>query len=79
MCLTIGLTISDSKIDIKFVLSSQCTAGAPLWSYKASMFLQIALVLLTSLYMHLIYPSVESDYIAGLICTFQKTGTPSRV
>ena len=46
------------------MLYFQCTVGAPVWSAKASMYLRIALVLLTAFYMHLIYLSVESDAIA---------------
>ena len=38
--------------------------GAPVWSSKASMYLRITLVFLTDLYMHLIFPSVESEAIS---------------
>ena len=65
MCLTLGVTILDSKIEIQLVLSSQCTVGALVWRAKASMYLRTALVLLISLYMHLIYPSVDSEAIVG--------------
>ena len=65
MCLTLGVTILSSTTETKLVLSSQCTVGAPVWSAKSSMYLRITLVFLTALYMHLIYPSVESDAIAG--------------
>ena len=70
MCLTIGVTILASTTDIKLVLSYQCTAGATVWSGKDSMCIWITFILLTALYMHLFYPSVESDAIAGLICSF---------
>ena len=62
MCFTIGLTLLALK---KAVLDYQCTVGAPVWSAKASTYLQIALVLLTYLYMHLISISVESNAISG--------------
>ena len=65
MCLTQVGTLLASTTEIQLVLSSQCTVGAPVLSSKASMYLQITLVFLTALYMRLIYPSVESDYIAG--------------
>ena len=65
ICLTLGVTILYSTTEIQLVLSSQCTVGAQLWSDKASTYLRIALVLLTELYMHLMYPSVESEAITG--------------
>ena len=65
MCLTLGVTILASTAEIQLWLSSQCTVGAPVWIAKASMYLRIALVFFTDLYMHIIYPSVESDYISG--------------
>ena len=65
MCLTLGVTILASTTEIQLVLYSQCTVGAPVWSDKASMYLQVNLVFLTALYVHLISPSVESDAIAG--------------
>ena len=58
MCLTLGVTLLASTTEIQLVLSSQYTVVAPVWSAKASMYLLIALILLTSLYMHLIYPSM---------------------
>ena len=61
MCLTLGLTILASTTEIKRELSSQCTVGAPVWSAKSSMYLRITLVLLTALYMHIVYISVESE------------------
>ena len=65
MCLILGVTLLASTIEIKIVLSSQCYVGAPVWSDKGSMYLRITLVFFTYLYMHLIYPSVESYAIAG--------------
>ena len=65
MCLTIGVTIFASTTEIKLYLSSQCTIGAPVWSAKDSMYLRITLVFFTDFYMHLIYPSLESDAISG--------------
>ena len=65
MCLTLGVTILASTIEIQLVLSLQCTLGSPVWSAKASIYLRITLVLLTSLYMHLISQSVYSDAIDG--------------
>ena len=65
MCLTLGVTILASTIEIQLLLSSQCTVGALVWIAKASMCLRITLVLFTALYMRLISPSVESDVIAG--------------
>ena len=79
MSLTLGVTILASTIEIQLVLSSQCTVCAPVCSAKDPMYLRITLVFLTALYMHLIYPSVELDAIAGLICNFQQTATTSRV
>ena len=64
MCLTLGVTLLASTIEIRLVLSYQCTVGATFFISKASMYLQITLVFLTALYMHLISPSVESDAIA---------------
>ena len=63
MCLTLGVTLLAPIKDIKRVLSSQCTVGAPVWSAKASMYLWITFVLLADFYMHLIYTSVESDAV----------------
>ena len=60
MCLSLGVTILASTTEINIVLSSKCTVGAPVKSAKAYMYLRISLVLLTALYMHIIYPSVES-------------------
>ena len=65
MCLTLGVTILDSTTERKIVLYYQCTGGAPLWSARASMYLRITSFLFTDLYIHLIYPSVESEDIAG--------------
>ena len=50
---------------MKLVLYYQFTVGVPVWIDKASMYLRKALVLLTALYMHTIYPSVDSETIAG--------------
>ena len=79
MCLTLVVTILASTTEIKLVLSSQCTVCAPLWISKASMYLRKTLVLLTAFYMYLISPSVESEDISGLICTFHQKATPRRV
>ena len=65
MCLNIGVNILYSTTDIQLVLFSQCTVVAPLWSAKASTCLRIKLFFLTVLYMHIIYPSLESDAIVG--------------
>ena len=59
MCLTLGVTLLASTIEIQLVLSSQCTVGAHVWSTKASMYLRITLVFLTDLYMYQISPSVD--------------------
>ena len=63
ICLTVEVTILASTTNIKLVLSSQCTVGAPVYSAKAYMYLRITLVFLTTLYMHLFPKSVESDAI----------------
>ena len=63
-CLTLGVTLLASTTEIKLVLSYQFTAGAPVWSAKASVYLLIALVLLTELYIYLFSPSSESEAIA---------------
>ena len=65
MCLTIVVTLLDSTIEIKLVLYSHYTVGAPVWSAKASMYLRTTLVFFTAFYMHIISPLVESDYISG--------------
>ena len=78
MRLTLQVTILSSTTEIQLVLSSQYTFGAPVRSAKAYMYLWIALVFSTALYMHLIYPSAESEAIYGYIGTFQQTSTPIR-
>ena len=60
ICLTIVVTILSSTTEVQLVLSSQFTAGSPVWNDKYYMNLRIALVFLTALYSHLISPSVES-------------------
>ena len=75
MFLNLVVTILVLTIEIKLVLSYQYNVGAPVWSAKDSMYLRINLVFFTDLYMHLIYPSVESDAIAGCICNIQQTET----
>ena len=65
MCLTLGITLLTLTIEIQLWLSSQCTVGALVWIDNASMYLRIALVFLTVLYMYLISPSVESYATAG--------------
>ena len=52
------------------MLSSQCAVGAPVCSARDSMYLRMTLFLFKALYIHLIYPSVESDATDGLIYTF---------
>ena len=71
MCLTLGVTILASTTEIKLVLYSQCTVGAPVWSARYYMYLQTTLVFLTDLYMHIISTPVESEAISGLIRTLQ--------
>ena len=65
MCLTLGVTLLASTIEIKLVLSYECTVGLLVWSAKASMYLRINLVFLTALYMYLISSSVELESISG--------------
>ena len=77
--LALGVTLLASTTEIQLLLYYKCTVGVPVWSSKSSMYLWITLVFLTALYIHIISPSVESDAIASLICTFQQTATPSRV
>ena len=79
MCLTLGATLLAPTTEPQLVLYSKCTVVAPVWSDIYSMYLWINLVLLTELYMHPIYPPVESEAIYGWIGTFQKTATPRRV
>ena len=50
ICLTLGITVLDSTIEIQLVFPTQCTVGAPLLSAKASTYLRIALVFLKTLY-----------------------------
>ena len=64
-CLTLGVTILASTTEIKAAFSSQCTVGEPVWSAKDSMYLLMALFLLTDLHMHIIYPSAESEAMDG--------------
>ena len=65
MYLTLGVNILASTTEINILLSSQYNVGAPMWRANASMYTRITLVLLTAFYMHLIYPSVESEAVAG--------------
>ena len=61
------------------MLSSQCTVSAPVWIAKDSMYFHIDLVFLTALYLHLIYPPVDSESTSGRIYTLQKAETPRRL
>ena len=65
MCLNLEVTLLASTTHKQFFLSYQCTVGAPVWSDRDSMYLQITLVFLKDLYMHLTYPSVELEAISG--------------
>ena len=65
MCLTLGVTHLDSTTEIQLVLSSKCNVVAPVWIDNSSIYIRITLVFLTSLCMHLIYPSVNSEAISG--------------
>ena len=65
MYLTLGVSLLDSTTEIQFVFSYQCNFGVPVWSANASMYLRIALFLLTALYMYLIYSSMDSDSTSG--------------
>ena len=65
MCLTPGVSILASTTEIQLALSSQYTVGKTVHSARTSMYLRITLVLLTDLYMHLIYTSAEPEAIAG--------------
>ena len=65
MCLTPGVTILYSTTEKQLVLDYQCNFGAPVWISKASMYLQISLVLFTALYINLISPPVDSESIVG--------------
>ena len=62
---TLGVTLSASTTEIQLVLSSQFTVGAPVWSAKDKLYLRMALVFFTDFYMHLIFPPMESEAIAG--------------
>ena len=64
-CLTLGVTVLAPKTEIQRVLYYQLTVGAPVCSDRASMYLQITLVLFKTLIMHIVSPSVESEDIAG--------------
>ena len=79
MCLTLGVTLLSSTIDMKPVLYSQCTVGSPVWSSNAPIQHQITLVFLAALYMHLIYPSVEYEATSICICTLNQTENTRRV
>ena len=60
VCLTLGVTVLASTTQIQLVLYYQCTVCAPVWIDKASVYIRIALVLLTTFGMNLISQSVES-------------------
>ena len=77
--LTLGVNILASTTEMQLVLSSQCPVDEPVWSARDSMHLWITLVSLTDFYMHRISPSVKSEAISGLICTFHQAATPIRV
>ena len=64
-CLTLGLTILSSTIEIQPVLYYQCTVGATVRIAKDSIYLQIYLVFLTPFFMHQISPPVESEAVSG--------------
>ena len=76
MRLTLGVNTLVLATEIKIVLYYLYNVGAPVWSAKASMCCQISLVFFTALYMHLIYPSVDSKTRTGCISNFQQTVTP---
>ena len=65
ICLILGGTYLASKTEIELVLYYQYTVGAAAWIDKDSMYIRTSLVLLKSLYMHLISPLVDSESIAG--------------
>ena len=65
MCLTLEVTIFASTTKTQLVLSYQFTVGAPVWSARTSMYLQLTLVFFTAFYMHLISTSVQSEAIGG--------------
>ena len=65
MFLNLRRNILYSTTEIQLVLSYQFTVGAPVWIFKASIYLQIDLVFLTEFYMHIISPSVESEATVG--------------
>ena len=64
LCLTLVVTLLASTTEMQLVLSYLFTVGAPVWSAKDSIYLRITLVLFKALYMYIIYPSVESEYLA---------------
>ena len=65
MCLTLAVTLLDSKIEMQTVLYSHITVGEPVGFDGYSKHLQITLVFFTSLCMHIIYTSIESEDITG--------------
>ena len=56
MCLTLGVTLLNPTAEIQL---------KPVCSDRDSVYLRITLVLLTYLYVNIIYPSVDSESIAG--------------
>ena len=62
---TLRVTILASTTEILLVLYSRFTVGTPVYSSKAYMYIRISLVFLKALYMHLIFPSVESEATSG--------------
>ena len=77
MCLTLGVNLLASTADIQ--LFYQYTIGEPVWIYMSYMYLCITLVLLTDLYMHLVYPCVESEAVFDWVCALKQIETLSRV
>ena len=63
MYLTLGVNILASTTEIQLLLPSKCTFDETVCSAKAPMYLHISLVLFTAFYMHVIYPSVDSEVI----------------
>ena len=79
MFLTLGVTLLSSTIEMQLVLYSHCTVVSPVWSSNAPIQHQITSVLLVALYMHLIYPSVDSEASTVCICTLKQTENTRRV
>ena len=79
ICLTHVVTILYSTRYKQLMLSLKCIVFEPVWRAKSYMYLLNDLVLLTALYMYIIFTLVDSEDIYDCIYTFHKTAIQRRV